>query len=195
MALASDASNRDFDGASNPDARLYVEFYINPIQNDFKTEQAGRPIFEDVTFVKIQVPGDNTFNVNTVAREDHKQRFPHHWAQFQNAHGADLQAIGTPLSQWAFLSKSVVEELKHQKYMTVEQIAGASDSQIGNLGMSAGHSPYDLRKRAIAYLASSETESEATARALEIQALKDQIAELTKLVSKPSETLHVKPKG
>ena len=30
----------------NADSRLYVEFYNNPIQNEFKTAAEGRPIFD-----------------------------------------------------------------------------------------------------------------------------------------------------
>ena len=39
MALSSDVNNTEFTGATDPDARLYVEFYNNPVQNEFKTLQ------------------------------------------------------------------------------------------------------------------------------------------------------------
>ena len=157
----------------NADSRLYVEFYNNPIQNEFKTTVEGRPIFEDMVFVKIQVPGDNTFNVNTPARDDHKQRFPMHWQRFQNAHGDDMQLIGTPLSHWPLLTPSAVEELKYQKFMTVEQIAGASDAQLNKLGMRAGTSAFSLRERANNFLDAAKGESEINKRADEIKQLKD----------------------
>lgn len=158
--IASDVNNRDFTNASDPDARLFVKFYSKPVQNEFRTLQEGRPIFEDVTFIQIQIPGDNTFNVDVPAREDHKHRFPMHWQRFQNAHGDNNQIIGTPLAQWPLLTPAIVEELKYQKYVTVEQIATASDQQINNLGMSGGMSPYALRDRAKKFLEVARGEAE-----------------------------------
>ena len=177
MALASDANNQDFVGATDPDARLYVEFYNNPVHNEFKSNQEGRPIFEDVIFVKIVVPGDNSFNINSPANDGHKARFPHHWARFKNAHDSESRFIGTPLSQWPLLTPSAVEELKYMKFHTVEQIAGGSDSQLNGLGMKAGYAPLALRERAKQYLEVASGEADLNSRTEEIKKLKDEQAE------------------
>jgi hypothetical protein len=165
MAIDSDLNN--------PDARLYVEFYNRPLQNEFKSNAEGRPIFEDVTFIKIVVPGDNTFDIDTVALDHHKQRFPLHWQRFLNAHGEDPKQIGTPLSQWPLLTPAIAEELKYQKYTTVESIATASDAQINRLGMSGGMSPYTLRERARRYLEMASGEADLTGREEEIKKLRE----------------------
>lgn len=165
MAMDSDMQNSD--------SALYVEFYDLPIQNEFRSNLEGRPIFEDVTMIKIQVPGDKTTSVVTPAMDHHKARFPFHWQRYINSHTEETKVVGTPLSQWPFLKPSQVEELKYQKFVTVEQLAMASDSLLNGLGLSAGHNPYDLRKRAQSYLDSAKGESIVNERMKEIEELKD----------------------
>lgn len=170
--LASDLNNPEFAGATNPDSRLAVQFYSRPMPNEFESEKQGRPIFYDCDFVKIFVPGDPTSIVDTAVREDHKKRFPLHWAHYQNKHGGDAREIGTPLSQWPRLSQAQVEELRALKFHTVENIANASDASLQRLGMIAGMSPFAFRDHAIRFLAvakndSAAQEAETRAKALE----------------------------
>lgn len=150
--LASDLDNTDFVGATNPDSRLAVHFYKKALPHEFESQKQGRPIFYEVDFVRIQVPGDPTLAVDTPVREDHKQRFPLHWARYQNAHGGDVKEVGTPLDQWPALNKAQVEELRAQKFTTIESIATASDAQLQRIGMTAGMSPFAFRERAQRFL-------------------------------------------
>lgn len=180
--LASDLDNPDFSGASNPDSRLAVIFYSKPVENEFQSQAQGRPIFEDREFVKIFVPGDNTTAIDTPAREDHKKRFPLHWAHYMNKHGGDQREIGTPLAQWPRLQPSQAEELRALKFYTVESIASAADAQLQRIGMVAGMSPYAFRDAAIRFLSlasddSKAAEVEARAKALEEEnkALREQM--------------------
>jgi hypothetical protein len=149
MALESDVPN--------PDSRLFVQFYSKPMQNAFRTQVEGRPIFEDIVFVKIYVPGDNTTVIDTPARDDHRARFPLHWAHYQNTHGGNLEA-GTPLSAWPILSAAQVEELRAIKFFTIESVATASDAQLQRIGMIAGMAPTAFRERAQRYLHAAKDE-------------------------------------
>ena len=76
MAIESDTMGAD--------ARLAVSFYKKPVENVVKTEQEGRPIYEDKVFVRILVPGDSLSIIDTFAHEDHKKRFPVQWQHFLN---------------------------------------------------------------------------------------------------------------
>ena len=181
--LPSDLNNPDYAGPINPDSRLAVQFYSKPIQNEFESIKQGRPIFEDRDFVKIMVPGDPTSIIDTFVREDHKERFPLHWAHYQNKHGGDSKEIGTPLSQWPRVTPAQAEELRALKFYTVEGIAGASDAQLQRIGMIAGMSPYSFRDHAMRFLKTAQSDSvaqeaEAKAKALEAekQALVEQMA-------------------
>lgn len=177
MALASDLDNRDFVGATNPDDQLSVQFYVKALQDEFKTQAEGRPIFMDTTFVKIFTPGNALNIIDTPAREEHKMRFPRQWAHFQNTHGEDSRVMGTPLASWPLLSPSQIEELRALKFFTVEQVAGAADAAINRIGMLAGMSPYTFRDRAKNFLDVARGEADVSRRDSEIQKLRDDQAE------------------
>ena len=175
--IASDLNNPEFAGAQNPDSRLAVQFYLRSLPDEFQSEKQGRPIFRDCDFVKIFVPGDPTTVLDVMVREDHKARFPLHWAHYQNKHGGDPKEIGTPLSQWSRLTPSQCEELRAIKFYTVESIASASDQNLQRIGMLAGMSPYKFRDHAILFLrmAAGEavaSEAEERVKALEAANLK-----------------------
>ena len=162
--LASDLNNPEFSGASNPDARLVAQFYSVAVKQGFESEAQGRPIYKDVDYVRIFVPGDSTSVIETPVREDHKARFSIQWAHYMNKHGGDAKEVGTPLSQWARLSPAQVEELRALKFYTVESIANASDANIQRVGMAAGMQPYAVRDAAMRFLQVA-TDDAAAARA------------------------------
>lgn len=176
--IASDLNNPEFSGAVNPDSRLAVLFYTDAVQNEFESQKEGRPIFHDVDMVKIMVPGDTTTSVIAFVREDHKARFPLQWAHFQNKHGGDPKEIGTPLSQWARLTRSQVEELRALKFFTVESIATASDAQLQRVGMIAGMAPYAFREHAGRFLKVAQGDSVAQAAEEKNKALEEENAKV-----------------
>lgn len=196
--LASDLNNPEFSGAHNPDARLAVRFYSRAVQNEHESKKQGHPIFFNMDYVRIQVPGDSTLTLDVPAREEHKQRFPLHWARYQNSK-EDTQEIGTPLSQWPRLTTAQAEELRAKKFRTVEAIAGASDQQLQSIGMVAGMSPYAFREAAQRFLKLAESDAvtqQAEERAKEAEsrakALEDQ---LQKLAAKVEELSQPKKRG
>jgi hypothetical protein len=163
---------------NNADAQLHVEFY---------TKEDGPR--KGKAYVRIMAPGDKTNIIEQPARDDHKQRFPRQWLYFQMQQNEDAaQQIGTPLSQWhrdypEEVNKDQIAELNILKFVTVEQLALASDGQLQRVGMGA----VGLREKARQYLnRKNRTESNAeladTKRQLaELQA---QLAELTADVPK-----------
>jgi hypothetical protein len=169
--LASDANNPEFTGAYNPDSRLAVQFYTRPVQNEFQSNLQGRPIFDDVDFVKIFIPGDSTTTIDTAVHESHKKRFPQQWAYYQNNKNSD-QIHGTAISAWPLLTPGQVEQLKAMKFYTVESVASSSDAQIGNIGMIGGMQPHTFRERAQLFLKVANDESIAAKQAAEISKMK-----------------------
>lgn len=137
-------------------------FYKKALPNNFKTEQEGRPIYDDVDMIKIYISGDSHNVIDTLVREDHKQRFPREWMNYMNKHGNDPHLSGTPLSQWPLITIAQAEELKALKFFTVENIASASDAQLQKLGMTAGMSPHAFRDRAVNYLRVAKDEADVT---------------------------------
>ena len=158
----------------NADSRLAVRFESKPRHNEFRSQQEGRPIYEDVDYITIYVPGDSTLTVVAEVREDHKARFPLQWAHYQNRHSDDPRHIGTPVSQWPLVTPAMAEELRAMKFFTVESVAMASDAQLGTMGMKAGMNPLVFRTRAQNFLKVAADESVLHKQDAEIAKLREE---------------------
>jgi hypothetical protein len=142
------------------------------------SEEAGRPIFKEFDFIRICVPGDNLSEIDTYAQESHKQRFPRHWAHYQNQEGSNQSFEGTPIEQWPQVSRSQADELRGIKFPTVESVANCSDQQLQRIGMIAGMSPHSFREKAKAFLNLATDSAEVAQREAELQALKEENAKI-----------------
>jgi hypothetical protein len=183
--------------SGNPDDVLWVQFYKHPVKMDFKSEEEGRPIFEERVFIRIQAPGDTLNMTEREAWEGDYRRFPRQWMAFQAQDNTD-GLTGTPVQEWSALNRAQVEELKALKFMTVEQLAGASDTQLQRIGMG-GHG---LRAKAQAYLAAAadtavvqKQAAELQQRDAEIEDLKRQIAALAARMDEPEKRGPGRPKA
>jgi hypothetical protein len=180
---------------------LGVRFYRKEIQNEYLSQQEGRPVFYMADFVRIEVPGNNLSIIDTFANADHKKRFPIQWAAYQNEKSDNEDIQGTLLRDWPLLTSAQAAELKHYKFYTVEQVAGASDQQINAVGMLVGMSPYSFRDKARAYLANAKDSSvvqaqseELRKRDLEIADLRAELHRIAQLSSQPEKRPPGRPK-
>lgn len=121
------------DGPSPMDDKLAVRFFMQPIQDELQSIEAGRPVFRDVEYIEIGIPGDKLLiQIHPVTAED-RRRFPREWAAFgQDAAGGG--SIGTPLTEWGGITRSQAEELAYFRVRTVEQLASLADANALNLG-------------------------------------------------------------
>lgn len=161
------------------DSGLFVQFYMESVQDHEESAKAGRPIFVDKEFIKIIPVGDrNTVICEPVRHQwsgnepPHTERFARQYAAFKNQQHEVVE--GTPLEQWPPLTKSQVMNFKTASVYTVEQLAAVSDANLHNLGMGAR----DLRDKAIAYLKNAKETASLMESQQEINALKDQIEAL-----------------
>ena len=104
MAIESDIQNAN--------SRLAVYFHKKSKQNELKSEQEGRPIFEDVIYIRKMVPGDNLNIIDRPMYESDKNEFPMQWAHYQNKQGSDQMVSGTPLIEWPLLTTAQAEVAK-----------------------------------------------------------------------------------
>ena len=135
------------------DAGLYVEFYVEAIEDQEETVKQGRPIYRDVEMTSIRILGDNKTHVvrpvdlkGSGSAPPDNIRWPHQWAAFKSQQV--VPQVGTPITEWPPCSKSQAMTLKTLNIHTVEALAQVSDTNLGNIGMGAR----DLRDKAIAYL-------------------------------------------
>ena len=159
------------------DNRLFVQFFVEAVQNNYKSEQAGRPIFDEVEMIRIMTPGARDVFVGKV-NISYQQRFPKQYAAFKA--GKEQPMEGTPLEEVPFLSVAQVAELKAINVKTLEQLANMSDANaqqvMGNFG---------LRQKAQNFLAVAkenapvtQMQAELEKRDAEILALKQQMEQL-----------------
>ena len=123
-------------------------------------------------------PGDQLNVIDTIARDNHKARFPQQWAAYQNKIGNQEEIVGTPVSAWPLVSMSQAEELKGIKFHTVESIANCSDQQLQRIGMIAGMSPHAFREKARTYLNLAKDTAEVDAKNAELAQLKEENAKI-----------------
>jgi DNA-binding transcriptional regulator of glucitol operon len=161
----------------NANGMLVVFFYKKSTQNEQRTLDEGRPIFENTVFIKKMVPGDQLSIIDRPMYESDKNEFPMQWAHFQNKVGSDQVIIGTPLVEWPLLTTAQAEELRAMKFYTVENVAEASDAQIMKLGMMAGMSPHNFRDKAKAFLNKAKDVADDSKRQEEIDILKQELAQ------------------
>lgn len=168
---------------SNPQAEshLFVQFYTDALELKAESEKQGRPIFKDMPFVRIIVPGDTNNIIERVADENDKQRFPNAWAKYQNSEAKANE--GTPLEQWPQITRSLLKECKYFEIHTVEALSNISDAHVAKLGMGFG----DLRTKAKAWLEAAAGTAQITAQAAENAQLKQMLADLQAQINDISE--------
>lgn len=160
------------------DAALWVRFFRKPVQNNFKSGQAGHPVFDDKIFISIIAPGDPNNKVERPVQESDKQRFHKQWGNFERNEADKVE--GSAIEEWAAITRSQAEELKYLGVRSVEQLAAASDGQMQRI--MGGHS---LRDKAKAFLAQAkdsalamQLQELAANQKREIESLRSQIAQL-----------------
>jgi hypothetical protein len=175
------------DGLFQSDDGAALRFFVAPDKNNFQTERAGRPIFDEVLFVEVITPGSResapVFELERKHAEEtgieQPTRTPH-FAKYAKqieafrvgGDGADMR--GTPLSGWPALDVGLIASLNEGRIYTVEALANISDEKLRVIG-PGGNS---LRERAKAFLAAAAGNAPNEALAAENAALKQQIAEM-----------------
>lgn len=155
------------------DAGLWVEFIRKAVQNNAKSTEAGRPIFDEFDYIEITTPGGKS-KVSRKANEEDKKRFSSHWELYQakqNGATGDM-VIGTPIDQWPALSTGQVHEFRAIGIRTVDQIANLNDQGIQAIGMGGR----ELKARAQAFLAKASGNAEFEGLAAENERLSEQVA-------------------
>jgi hypothetical protein len=123
-------------------------FYVKAVQNNFKSERDGKPVFEDQRYVEVHIPGDRKTVVDRPVKPEDRERWPREYAAFEA--GLETPLEGLPLEEWAGITRSQVEELRFAHVRTVEQLAALPDDAL-NRSVSMGG--FKLREAAIRHLA------------------------------------------
>lgn len=167
------------------DAGLYVEFEMRPVLNQEKTDEAGRPIYEDKEYITIRIAGDTkTVRVRPVRLTDDGSGVPTddiRWPRQYQAFKLQQQQVmdGTPLTEWSLITKSDAMSMKALNIHTVEQLAALGENNMNWLGARM------MKEKAVAWLNQaqdnagiSQLQAENERLKNDIDAMKNQMAAL-----------------
>lgn len=121
-------------------------FFMKAVENKAKSLEENRPVFDEREMVEIRIPGDRLATHVNYVLDEHRQRWPDHYAAFKR--GEARAASGTPLEQWPPMTTGRVATLKALGILSVEELSTLPDNMLTSLGMGAR----ELRDQARAYL-------------------------------------------
>lgn len=145
-------------------------FYMQAVENKFRSEEEGRPIFDEREMVEIRLPGDRLSCYVGYVTDEERNRWPEAYAAFKR--GEQRAAHGTPLEHWPVLSTGKVAELKAMGILSVEELAAVQDNTIIRMGMGAR----ELREQANAFINAARDGAGVAQYAAENERMKEQLA-------------------
>jgi len=164
---------------------VLVRFYKTAIHKPRRSKDEGRPIFEEEDFVEIMVPGNALEVVNTKVTQDHMERFPTVWANYERNGGKETPLEGTPIAQWPLLSRTQVATMQALHVWTVENLIALDDQGLQKIGPGGR----DLQRKAGAYLKTASEDAPAYQADDEIKKLETQVAHLNERIEGLQEAL------
>lgn len=177
LDATTDESFRSFlPGQPQEDERGVIpRFFMQAVLLGHKSEQEGRPIYEDREHIEIKVKGQDKGIYCDIVRDEHRRRFPMAYAAFKA--GREVAVTGTPIEQMTGVGPAMAHNLRGLNIRTIEDLASISDeSAFSAIGMGAR----DLVNRAKAWV---------TAKAPEVVSLQQQLEEERKARSTLEERL------
>lgn len=150
------------------DRGVHAEFYLYPVLQGKKSHDAGREIYEDKEYVRIQVKGNDKMIVERQATEQDLKRFPYQYQQFKK--GEQQRRIGTPIARLG-LGPSQILSFQSLGVFTIEDMAEVTDTNLSNFGIGAR----ELREKAKGIVSGS--------------AQGEELSKLKEMVEKQSEEL------
>lgn len=174
------------------DKGLFVEFYVRPERMNYKSEQAGREIYEDKEFVKITCPGAPPRVVEREATAQDKERFSQQYAAFKRHEKVLVE--GTPLTEIPSIGKAQALNMNGHGIYTVEQLAELPDQALEAIGLGGR----ELREKAKALLSKASDGAEVSKLVSDNKDLREQLKvmqqQVAALQAGKNETLSLKDK-
>lgn len=194
--LADPTVHKNLQVTYGDDSQTYVEFRKEAVQNGFKSENQGVPIFDDVDFIRIMFPGDRTKIIDRPVKEEDKYRFERQWNQYEKT--GVVSHEGTPITEWPPLTKGEAMTLKGSGIHTVQQLAAMSDH-----GLDVILGAHQMREKAKIFVQAQTGDNAAISKlmaaveqlTLDNKALKEQVSGLPPQVErkKPGRKPKVNP--
>ena len=167
------------------EAGVIPVFEMVPVELTAKSQEMGRPVFEDREHIHIFIAGDSRSEVFREVTDNDRQRFHEEYARFKQGIEGEGQLVGTPIKEWPALKPSEVKEFEAMGLKTVEHIADMSDHVKQRFGMGAN----EYQAKAKAFLEAANGSAAATKLAGENEQLKSRIDDLERQIADLSEMM------
>lgn len=112
-----------------------VTFYDNSKQNNFKSREEGKAVYDNILYIHKVVPFKEKDSIRRPARDKDKQDYPQQYQAYQDRE--KYEAEGTTIQNWNFPNESQVKMLSSQGIKTVEQVAALGDDSLSRMGHNA----------------------------------------------------------
>ncbi len=137
------------------------------------------PIYREIEFVTIHVPGDKTFSIHRPVMAADKRRFRERYEAFKAGRGEPVE--GTPVDLLPEISPKQVEDLKYVSVTTIEQLAKVADSSplmtmMGGVGLKQRAAAWVQKNRKSSVV--NQTNEALAERDAQIAKLQEQVAAL-----------------
>lgn len=150
---------------ASQEPRPILRFFTQADEVPGKSAEEGRPVYVDRDYVEIIWPGAR--DIICPRAEDRAKKDPYVKQAYEHWKKTREQPVeGTPLTEVPFLKPSQIKEMQAQNVMSLEQLAGLTDTQAPRIAFDG----MQLRDKAIAYMKAAKD----TALAMKLKAELDQ---------------------
>lgn len=166
------------------DKGMVAMFYNRPVHNPGKSQEAGRPFYEDKVYVRIHPPGERLNIIDRAANDTDRRRWPLQWHQFSQ--NKQQHPEGSPIDLLYPEYPSIASMMRAASVFTIEQCAELSAPAIENIGMGCQRYVNDAKKYLEAAnkgVKASQMRHELEERDREIKMLKKTVDDLMAQVS------------
>ena len=167
-------------------ARVY--FDVIEVENEARTEEAGRLQCDMVEHFIVQWPGQEKEFVR--AKDWHRRRYAAEYKAFKS--GLEVPERGLPIQEWGMIPLSIAKEFKFIGIHTVEQLADLSEG--GEIYRKLGPAQSYVQK-AKDFVKRSEKEGKYTALESRNRKLEAQVKALTEQVQTLSARIEAEQGG
>lgn len=164
-----------------------LRIWRDTAQNKFLSEREGRAIFDEVVYVEVISPGSRdstpTFECIRIFAPEMNHPAPLYGMKyevykdfikdFEKSEGNDASLAGTPLSQWAEMTRTMAASLKALSIFTIDALAALPDTKLCVVGPDGR----TWREKAKAFIENSKGSGFATALAADHERTKAELAE------------------
>ena len=161
-----------------------VKFYDQVVVDEAAFNEEGKPVYKEVTYVRVFSPGNAREVFDQPASDEHKGRWPEAWQTYINEKsGVEDEGIdGFPIDDYPLMDRLHSKILKSEGVKTLEQFTGIPDDNCRNLG--AGF--LELKYRAIDYLKNMNDTTHLNKMSKENKELKDKVEKQEALIKELS---------